>query len=61
MGEGSFTPKTQLPRLVQKGNYKIKKHDMQKRPGYPKAAGKAWILKKEEGNPRIIKRKSYGS
>ena len=59
MGEGSFTPKNQLPHPVQRGNYKIKKYDTQKRLGYPKAAGKAQILKKEEGNLGIIKRKSY--
>ena len=30
VGKGSFTPNTQLPRPVQKGNCKIKKDDAEK-------------------------------
>ena len=52
MGEGSSTLNTQLPRPVQRGNYKIKKHDTQKRLGYPKSNKKGPNPEKGRREPR---------
>ena len=52
VGKGSFTPNTQLPRPVQRGNYEIKKHDTQKRPGYPKSSRKGPDLEEGRREPR---------
>jgi len=52
VGEGSFTPKTQLPCLVQKGNYKIKKHDTQKKTRISKSSRKGPDPEKGRREPR---------
>ena len=60
MGKGNFTPNAQLPRPVERGNCKMREHDTQQKTKVTKkAARKAGILSKKEGNPMVIKRRSY--
>ena len=56
-GKRNFTPNTQLPCLMQRGNCKIREHDTQQKT--KEAVGKAGTLSKKEGNSGVIKRRPY--
>ena len=63
MGGGSFTPKLNYHVSCKGGggNYKKEEARHAGKTRIYKSNRKARILKKEEGNPGIIKRKSYGN